>query len=324
MDYEKILEIIKKLKDSAKRKLIKDIFLLLVSKEKQNNCAELVCPHCNSKYIVKNGKNKDKQRYKCKSCRKSFIPETNTPIYYSKKDIAVWIQYLECLFAQNSLKDCAEKCKISVSTAFFWRHRILDAIREITNKQVLKDKIQCDETYFNESFKGNHKNSKFVMPRKPHKRGSSCHLRGISHQKVCVLTALDNSNILYAAPITMGRPASSDLIRVLQNRVKRKSILVTDSLYAYKNLASFLHLNHIKIPSTKHRLSNYNIQKINSLHSKIKRFFVAYKGVSTKYLSNYIALFHYIFDKIENSPLLIRGEQPFRNSNFKGRPPIFD
>ena len=284
MDYEKILEIIKKLKDSAKRKLIKDIFLLLVSKEKQNNCAELVCPHCNSKYIVKNGKNKDKQRYKCKSCRKSFITETNTPIYYSKKDIAVWIQYLECLFAQNSLKDCAEKCKISVSTAFFWRHRILDAIRKITNKQVLKDKIQCDETYFNESFKGNHKNSKFVMPRKPHKRGSSCHLRGISHQKVCVLTALDNSNILYAAPITMGRPASSDLIRVLQNRVK----------------------------------------KINSLHSKIKSFFVAYKGVSTKYLSNYIALFHYIFDKIKSSPLLIKGEQPFRNSNFKGRPPIFD
>ena len=103
-----------------------------------------------------------------------------------------------------------------------------------------------------------------------------CHLRGISHQKVCVLTALD------------------------------------------------LHLNHIKIPSTKYRLNNYNIQKINGLHSKIKSFFVAYKGVSTKYLSNYIALFHYIFDKIKSSPLLIRGEQPFRNSNFKGRPPIFD
>ena len=30
MDYEKILEIIKKLKDSAKRKLIKDIFHLIV------------------------------------------------------------------------------------------------------------------------------------------------------------------------------------------------------------------------------------------------------------------------------------------------------
>ena len=115
MDYEKILEIIKKLKDSAKRKLIKDIFILLVSKEKQNNCAELVCPHCNSKYIVKNGKNKDKQRYKCKSCRKSFIPETNTPIYYSKKDITVWIQYLECLFAQNSLKDCALLANSSIS-----------------------------------------------------------------------------------------------------------------------------------------------------------------------------------------------------------------
>ena len=36
---------------------------------------------------VENGKSKDKQRYKCKGCRKSFIPETNTPIYYSKEDI---------------------------------------------------------------------------------------------------------------------------------------------------------------------------------------------------------------------------------------------
>ena len=36
----------------------------------------------------------------------SCITETNTPIYYSKKDIAVWIQYLECLFAQNSLNIC--------------------------------------------------------------------------------------------------------------------------------------------------------------------------------------------------------------------------
>ena len=238
MDYEKILEIIKKLKDSAKRKLIKDIFTLLVSKEKQHKITELVCPHCSSKYIVKNGKNKDKQRYKCKSCRKSFILETNTPIYYSKKDISIWIQYLECLLGQNSLKDCAEKCKISVSTAFFWRHRILDAIREITNKPVLKDIIQCDETYFNESFKGNHKNSKFVMPRKPHKRGSSCQLRGISHQKVCVLTALDTSNILYVAPVTMGRPASSDLIRALKNKVKEKSVLITDALYSYKNSIS--------------------------------------------------------------------------------------
>ena len=49
MDYEKILEIIKKLKDSAKRKLIKDIFTLLVSKEKQHKITELVCPHCSSK-----------------------------------------------------------------------------------------------------------------------------------------------------------------------------------------------------------------------------------------------------------------------------------
>ena len=30
----------------------------------------------------------------------------------SVKDITIWIQYLECLFCQNSLKDCADLLRI--------------------------------------------------------------------------------------------------------------------------------------------------------------------------------------------------------------------
>jgi len=48
-----------------------------------------------------------------------------------------------------------------------------------------------------------------------------------------------------------------------------------------------------------------------------------YRGVSTKYLSNYLALYKIIYKKIDDLPLNIRGKSPYLIANFKGRPPIF-
>ena len=236
---------IKSLSDSAKKKLILDISILINSSLNKND-SELICPHCHNKYIVKNGKNKNVQRYLCKACKRSFVSTTNTP-----------------------------------------------------------------------------KLDGFVMPRKPHKRGGQARFKGISKEKVCVLTALDSSKNLFIAPIAMGKPSSNDLIRSVGKTMTPGSTLITDSLFSYKTLSSYCKLNHVAIPKGQHSFKNFNIQKVNSLHSNIKRFIRVYRGVSTKYLANYLALFKYIFSNMEESPLLIKGEHPYKNTNFKGRPPIF-
>ena len=268
-NYDKVLDMIKNFSNSAKRKLILDISILLkLSSQKDNS--NLICPHCHNKYIVKNGKNKNVQRYLCKTCRRSFVRTTNTPIFSTKKD-----------------------------------------------------KIECDETFFQESFKGNHKSDGFVMPRKAHKRGGQARFRGISKEKVCVLTALDDDKSLFIAPIAMGKTSSNDLIRSIGKAASPGSTLITDSSFAYKTLSSYCKLNHVAIPKGQHSFKNFNIQKINNLHGNIKRFISVYRGVSTKYLANYLALFKYIFCKIEESPLFIKGSHPYKNTNFKGRPPIF-
>ena len=58
-----------------------------------------------------------------------------------------------------------------MSTAFTWRHKILDTLRELTEKVYLTGIVEADETFFNVSFKGNHKRSHdFTMPRKAHTR----------------------------------------------------------------------------------------------------------------------------------------------------------
>lgn len=44
-----------------------------------------VCPFCGSETISRNGKYNDKQRYICKSCKKTFTDFTNSATYKSKK-----------------------------------------------------------------------------------------------------------------------------------------------------------------------------------------------------------------------------------------------
>lgn len=61
-----------------------------MSKNLPSDCRESrfykgeVCPHCSSESIVKNGKLHDRQRYKCKSCGKTFNDFTKSSISSTK------------------------------------------------------------------------------------------------------------------------------------------------------------------------------------------------------------------------------------------------
>ena len=54
-------------------------------------------------------------------------------------------------------------------------------------------------------------------------------------------------------------------------------------------------LTHIKIESGKHKNPMFNIQKINSYHSELKRMINdLFKGVATKYLNNYVVYHNFV------------------------------
>ena len=146
------------------------------------------CIYCEGSHVVKNGKRKDGiQRFLCRDCKKSFIPSSCSVTSGTRKDLSVWAKYLKCMSDKKTLKETAEECSISVTTAFYWRHKILDALKEVTDRVCLDGTVEADETFFNVSYKGNHKNSRqFIMPRKAHKRGNNIHRKGLSSEKVCV------------------------------------------------------------------------------------------------------------------------------------------
>lgn len=257
---------------------------------------DIKCPHCKSIDVIKHGRFNDKQRYKCKDCAKTFNDTTLTPFAYSKKALQKWSKYIEYLIEGYSLRKTAKMVGISLDTAFMWRHKILDAIK-LNGRDYLSGIIEADETFFLESFKGNHKKSKtFTMPRPPRKRGGKSNYRGISHEQICVLFAMDRNNHIIGEPACKGRISSDKIDNLLNGHISQFSILYTDKHRSYVGFANKAGVELQQVDPSSRVNGIYHIQHINSLHSRLKDWIRDFKGVSTKYLGNYLYWFKFLED----------------------------
>ncbi len=138
------------------------------------------------------------------------------------------------MIEKYSLRKTAEICKISLPTAFAWRHKILDALQNIQNEVKLDGIIEADETYFPLSFKGHHKN--FKLPRLSKHRGTQALKRGLSKEQVCVTSGINLNGKSIAKVSNLGKPKIKDLEKVLNKKIEKESIFVTDSFRAYLKL----------------------------------------------------------------------------------------
>ena len=265
------------------------------------------CPHCQSTHFVKNGKECGNQRYLCRGCKKSFVEQTGTILYGSQKDIEVWEKYIHCMMEKYSLRKCAAVCGINLTTAFEWRHKILGALQNMMNEVELDDIVQADETYSTISYKGNHKN--FNLPRPAHKRGTRATKRGISKDQVCVPCGVNLDGLSIAKISNLGKPSLKDLQKVLNSKIAKNSVFVTDSLRPYQKLSLDMSLSHIRILRGKRAVGTFNIQTINSYPSHLKNMLVhRFKGVATKYLNNYLVYHNFVNfakDSLENKEAVL-------------------
>lgn len=296
---EDILKAIGELSNEDREKLIS----LLVNYEDLNSSAlkefitnenfvdGKVCPHCASFQVTKNGRRKDgTQRYMCKNCKKSFIATSNTITYGTKKSFYVWKKYVNCMMHGFSLRKTAEICDINLNTAFAWRHKILDALQNMASSVKLGGIVEADEIFFSVSYKGNHSKSKtFTMPREARHSGKQVHVRGLSKEKVCVACGVTRDGLSIAKVSNLGRASNKeDLEKVFGSRILPNSVLCADGLGAYDSVSKNAGAELKKFTGTTAKDGIYNIQHINSYHSELKHFMNDFKGVSTKYLNNYL------------------------------------
>ena len=215
----------------------------------------------------------------------------------------------------------AENVGVSVKTSFYMRHKVLDCIRVFMGVGDVDGIVEMDETFVAESFKGNHKKSEFQMPRPDRKRGKQVKKRGISNDQVCIATAIDRNGNIILEPLCKGRVAYTALERLYERRIDHNSIIYTDSHKSYIQFAKDLELDHKKIARGHYK---NDINHVNSLYSNLKIWMYRFKGVSTKFLQNYMSWYKWLQsfnnDKevIKTKNMLIHSIIPFVNTKIKG------
>ena len=251
----------------------------------------VVCPYCGKKHVRRNGHRKDgAQKYVCSECGKSFTARTNTITAGSTKPLDTWQKYIECMVNGLPIRQAAAECGMADSTSFAWRHKILDALRNMSEGVTLSGIAESDDTYFALSYKGNHQKSKdFDMGRAPRKRGGDGISKGLSDDHVCVPCAVDRKGHSIAEVSNLGECSAKDIDNVLGFKVEDGSTFCTDGSKAQWKYAKSHGLECVQIKGGKSKKGIYHIQHINSFHSMLKKFIASFNGVATKYLNNYLA-----------------------------------
>lgn len=281
----------------------------VIDAELMNDAAESdapCCHNCGSISIRKHGSTKSgAQRWRCCDCGKTFTATTGTILGTTKLKPEIWKRYVECFVDQLPLRTCATRCGVSLKTSFFMRHRILECLYKLLPSFQVEDgcEAELDETFFRESFKGNHtKSNNFTMPRRARHHGGKLHTRGISNEQICVMTGINDYGDIFYEVAKRGPLSKEVAQRVLSDKVKSGAIISTDKAAGYRLALPKLGVAAHKAYDSKNR-SKGTINRINNVHSLLESFMEPFRGVSTRRLGAYLAWFKWLraFDRKDGS-----------------------
>jgi transposase-like protein len=250
------------------------------------------CPHCGSSHVVRHGTYKgNKQRYLCRNCKTTFSDLTNTPMSRTKFP-EKWGLFADCMLKGYSLRKSAEIIGVSYVSLFYWRHKLLEALKKTENRPF-DGIVEMDETFFLHSEKG----KRNITYRKPRKRGGVAKKKGIKAPHVCVIVAKDRSKNTISQVVNIGGAKVDKISKVVSPYLNNMNILCTDGWKGYITLADSKDMDHHVLQENRVYRGIFHIQNVNAYHSRLKKWIDRFNGVASKYLDNYLAWFKFLDSK---------------------------
>lgn len=278
----------KTLREQLHEKEVNDEGVKLIE---QSLTCDPACPHCASTELYRWGMSCNLQRYRCRSCKRTFNALTNTPLArlrYKDK----WLSYEQAMVQGLSLRQAATGCGIAKNTSFKWRHRFLRA--PVTQQPVqMSGIVEADETFFLESFKGRRH-----LPRIARQRGGKAVKRGTSAEQIPVLVVRDRHG--ETADFVLYGVSAEQIEPVLKPLLNRDVMLCTDGSVAYKVIAKHMGIVHrpVNVAAGQRVIGGiYHIQNVNAYDSRLKQWMVRFHGVATRYLESYLG-WHRMLDHL--------------------------
>lgn len=128
-----------------------DVASLILHIREARFSAGLACVRCRSRAIIRWGTFRGRQRFRCRSCRRTFSDLTGTPVAYAKR-LGVLPAYRDCMRHSLSLRASARAVGVHLTTSFRWRHRLLagvfaeETVRLSGLIEVEECRVLCSDT----------------------------------------------------------------------------------------------------------------------------------------------------------------------------------
>jgi len=119
---------------------------------------------------------------------------------------------------------------------------------------------------------------------------------------VQVVTAVERNGNKYLKAVESKRLSKEEIEKVFDGKLSENATLITDKHPSFRAFAK-------DNPSIKHKAllakehvdktdKSIHLQKVNNVHSQLRKFLRPFNGVSSKYLQNYLNWYAYV-DKIK-------------------------
>lgn len=234
------------------------------------------CTSCKSTQVYRrNGSN----RFKCRSCNKSFSVTAGTIFHSSKLPLLKWFLAISQILAAKkgiSSLQLARTIDVHKNTAWYMQERLRSAMSEDI---FMSGVVESDETYIGGAL-ANMKPAQ-IKKRNPFKSGMG--------HKLPVLGLYERQSKRVNL-ISLGHASGKSIKPQLYKLVDKTTKLVTDGFGAYAKLDEYYD-KHVITNNSKgiRRIGDYHLNHIEGFFSTIKRaIFGQYHILSARHLQGYM------------------------------------
>lgn len=236
----------------------------------------LRCPRCDGRRIHRWGRFRNRCRYRCLHCDRTFSDFTGTPLAYLKR-VDLVPEYLRSMDRSMTVRATGLQLGIDPSTAFRWRHRFL-AARRRGDRRPFYGEVTA-------GFVG------FAFSNKGRRRTGPRATRYTSRLRVPVLVALDGVGRVVSGVAGLDRVELGVLTRLLRAQSAFPTSLAT-STGPYAPLGRWSALAGIPC----RRVSGARMEVIGTYGRQVKRWLIRFRGVATRYLDHYLTWYEVVGD----------------------------
>lgn len=240
-----------------------------------------LCPLCGSvDSSIKHGKDtKGRQRFLCKSCKRSYIKDSNTLKHLKVSDY-IFKKFLGLMIDDTTIEVIARNLNVNTKTVNYWKFIVFKSFEDYQDNIELHGTILIDETFIPI------RNKKYKIVKHANKE-----TRGISYNQLCIITMINLEGISVAKVASRAMALPHHYIDLFTNNIGYVERFIYDgNVRGFQFMKSF---NVEYIDGKRDINEKYSIDLVDHYHSILKRHIFKHNGFNIKNTQHYLNFFVY-------------------------------